>query len=183
MGDIVMEKNKNKPFWAAVAGLLDPELRKAAQNLAAAIPQNSPLRTEGVERFLGALKGAAEAKAEDFSTLSGVATEKATDFHDFFAAFLGTKTAPSPEEMIKEILRGAADRIKKAADPATEVKRIREEIEAVKAVAELAKQELPPPPDLTATIKAITEKVDAFNAKLEGKVEKMRKWADAGKRR
>ena len=178
-----MEKNKNKPFWAAAAGLLDPELRKAAQNLADAIPQGSPLRTKGVERILGALKGVAEAKAEDFSTVAGVVTEKATDFHDFFAAVLGSKTAPSSEEMIKEIMRGAPERIKKAADPAAEVERIRAEIKAAKDVAELAKQELPPPPDPAATITALTEKINAFNAKLEGKVEKMKKWADAGKRR
>ncbi len=181
-GRKAMEQKSNKSIWAAVAGLLDPELRKAAQNLAEAIPKNSILRTEAVERVLGALKGAIETKAEKLSPAAGVAVEKATDFSDFLAGALGSKNALDPNEMIKEILRGATERIKKAAEPAAEVERIRQEIKSIKEIGELMKQELPPPPPsptagMVEVITSWTEKLNAFNTKLEGKVEGMRKWA------
>lgn len=172
-----MDQIKNRTVWSVVTGLFDPELRKLAQELATLVPESSALRSEAVERVIGSLKGLIEVQAEKFSPVAGTAVEKAIDFHDFFMGALG-----SPEldlnKWTREVLTEGGARLKNAQDPAAEMERIKLEFKLRKELAEMIKKEMPPPPDPVAAVNAVTDRLDAFNKKLESYLPRMRKWAE-----
>ncbi|MDP3762650.1 MAG: hypothetical protein Q8Q97_01065 [bacterium] len=120
-----------KETLAGLAGLVDPVLRNSAQKLAASLPQNSLLRSEAVEAFLGALKGFIEVNAEKLSPLASVLVEKTTDYLDFVAGAIGPENdfETAHQKWQDKFLSESAKRLRKAEDPAKECERIKLELE------------------------------------------------------
>ena len=171
-----------KPILAALAGFFDPSLRELAQKLAASIPENSPLKHQSLESALGALKGLVETLAEQLPPVAGVMVEKATDFSDFLAGALNHRPELNLEKWASEVLKDAGERLRKAQDPTAELERIKLELQLRKQLVELVRKEMPPPPPsqapkLEAVFQSWTDDINCFNAKLERKAEKIRKWA------
>jgi hypothetical protein len=81
-------KQTKKQIAAGALGLLDPIIRKWAQEIAATIPQNSVMRTQTFESIVGAIKGYLEGYAERYPALVLALVEKATDFEDFLTVAL-----------------------------------------------------------------------------------------------
>ncbi|MFY9492914.1 MAG: hypothetical protein WAP55_00275 [Minisyncoccia bacterium] len=161
----------DKKVLAGAAGLFDPILRQLAQRLAQSVSPDSPLRTEGVESLIGAVKGFAEVYAERFPALSAVAVEKATDFADFLAVFLAEDGGlVKTQGLLKNFLADAAERLKKAADPKVEFERINLELGFIKDIARTAAQK----PEIkdSPTALALTESLGRLNQSLE----KTRDW-------
>lgn len=154
-----------KQVAAGVAGLFDPILRKLAQRLAQSVPSNSPLRSEGVESLIGAVKGFAEVYAERFPVLSAVAVEKLTDFADFLAVYLAQNGGTEMPGVLNKFLAEAAKRLKKAADPQTEFERIKLELGFMKELASTATQK--PQKENNPPAPALAESLGRLNLSLE----------------
>ncbi len=132
----------NKAAWNIGLSVLDPEAEKIMERLAAAIPLDSPLRSEIVSRIFGVVKAWAESMGERIPGLGGVAIEKLSDYGDFLVANLtggnsrGRKKATSPQDWMDRFLAEAGERLKKAPTP----EETRVEAEKIKAEFTLRKE-------------------------------------------
>jgi len=140
-----MPKNLGKAL-NPIASLADPELRKAAERFARAIPEDSVLRTEGAERLFGGIKGHIEEWAHDLNPTPRMAVEKIIDFFDFASVHLAdggdTSVSGIAANWVGKFLADAPERIKNADDPTAEAERIHEEFLACKLIADTLSDEL-----------------------------------------
>ncbi len=180
-----MDKNNQKTMLAVIAGIVDPVLKKWAQQLAALVPEHSAVRTEIFESVIGAFKGFIETKAEQLSPVAGVAVEKATDFGDFFSGALGSPGLDL-EKWASEVLNDAGERLRNAEDPAAELERIKLELKLRKELVEIIKAELPSSPQSIVDWQEIDKQAAAtltgINKKMEEWLPQVKKWAKKGDR-
>jgi|SRR3989338_8649082 len=129
------EDTMAKGAWnALVSAVVDPALRKLAERFASSVSEDSWLRSEFAERFLAGLKGLAESYKG--TGVSGVVTEKATDFFDFASGDLFGKGGE--KKSAADVLQGwmnkffsdAGKRLEKAANPEAELAKIKQEFAA-----------------------------------------------------
>ena len=84
-----MADNKGKRFFLnALLSLGDPELRKIAERFANSISEDSWLRTDFAERFIGTLKGLLEAWSSSLGPGMSTVVEKFSDTLDFMSSSL-----------------------------------------------------------------------------------------------
>jgi hypothetical protein len=79
------------------AGLLDPEIAKWGEAVAAKVPQNSILRKELFRRLFGAAKQFVEGRTNKLPPLIGVPLERVIDFLDSVGDNLGKQSKPGHE--------------------------------------------------------------------------------------
>ncbi|MBI4085789.1 MAG: hypothetical protein HY433_00915 [Candidatus Liptonbacteria bacterium] len=138
----------SKAVWNMGLSILDPEAERIMERLAAAIPPDSPLRSEIVSRIFAVVKAWAESGAESIPGLGGVLIEKASDYGDFLVANLtgsgrGQKKSVSPQDWMDRFLADAGERLKKAPTPEaarTETEKIRAEFELRRGLVEMVEQ-------------------------------------------
>lgn len=140
-----MKAQTKKQLAGAATGLLDPILRKLAQELAASIPETSIVRSIGFETAMGVLKGFLEASADNLPLSAWATLEKATDFGDFFAGALkpGQKQKLASNWM-ENFFRDAEGRLANADDPAVEFKRLELEFDLRKKLIAKIEEGLKP---------------------------------------
>lgn len=126
----------SKGFWNMLLSVVDPEMERFTERIAAAIPENSPLRSEIVGRIFAVVKAWVESVGERIPGMGGVLLEKSTDYGDFLVANLtkgSGKKARSTRDWMDGFLTDAAERLKRA--PTAEAARA--ETEKIKAEFEL----------------------------------------------
>ena len=184
-------KGGSEKIWAGVAGALDPLLRKAAQRIAAKVPEDSILRSEILETAVGVVKGLAEAISAPLPPSLKVMVEKATDFSDFFAGALGGVAGPAVEDWMKKFFTESGKRLREAQDPLAEFEKAKLEFKLRGELLELINQSVPKkeplkPLDWRDGWKWLDEKAKKteefaskaeVNTKLESVLERTRAWA------
>ena len=168
------EKQMKKQISAGLLGLLDPLIRRAAQELAAKIPGDSIVRTEKFETFFGAVKGFAEAWAEKYPAVISALIEKLTDFEDFLSVALANpEHRQQAVKWLDGFLEDSGERLKNAQDPQKEFERINLELELRKKLYESVHGK---PADAPKKETSDTPNpLEQLNAKLESTLEKMKK--------
>lgn len=124
-----MKTKTKKKLLAGTLGAFDPILRRWAQGLASRIPEKSIARSTWFESALGVLKGFIEASADALPPAAWATIEKATDFGDFFAGALGSKSQPTIEHWMQSFLSEAIERLRLAENPEAESKNLERELE------------------------------------------------------
>lgn len=168
------EKQVGKQISAGLLGLLDPLIRKWAQELAPKIPGDSILRTQTFETFFGAFKGFAEAWSERYPAIVSALIEKLTDFEDFLSvAIANPEHRQSTVKWLDCFLEESGERLKNASDPQKEFERINLELELIKRLYESACEK-------TAGNKKekrddTENPINSLNAKLESVVQTLKK--------
>lgn len=136
--------NRTKVLWASIAGLADPLLNKLARQLAATVPEGSPIRGRTAELAMGVVKGFIEAAADAWSVPIATLVEKVTDFGDFFSGALGTSTAEQRRTAIDpwmaSFIEEAKARLGASKEPLQELEELQREltlrIELIKQLGE-----------------------------------------------
>ena len=125
-----MDSKRKKQLFSAVAGALDPILKKIAQELASSVPKESALRSTVFETAAGVVKGFIEATAEDLPLTAWLSLEKATDLADFFTGALGAKDhTPKISSWMEDFFKEATERLKNAENPEKEFEKLKTEFE------------------------------------------------------
>ncbi|KKW46247.1 MAG: hypothetical protein A3A43_01080 [Candidatus Liptonbacteria bacterium RIFCSPLOWO2_01_FULL_56_20] len=93
------DKKRSRGFWNMLFSAADPELKKLADRIRGAIPEDSPLRSVFAERIIGVIKGWAEGKADNLSPIAGAVVEKLTDLGDFF---VGGESSPKSGKVARD---------------------------------------------------------------------------------
>lgn len=97
------KKKEGKGLFNILLSVAEPEIRKLAEKFADAIPENSFLRSESLERVVGVVKSWIEGKAKVIPGIKGELLEKSTDFVDFAGSRLfGSKKEEKAAKVVKD---------------------------------------------------------------------------------
>ncbi|TAN57380.1 hypothetical protein EPN15_04480 [Patescibacteria group bacterium] len=113
------KKEKNKiGLFSTIRSVGEPELRKFAEGIADAIPEDSIFRSETAERVIGYLKTWVENKAKSTPGLKGDLMETATDLIDFSGLFSkkrgGEKVAKVVKDWMDQFFTESGKRLREA---------------------------------------------------------------------
>lgn len=120
----------DKEYLAGALGVLDPVLKRLAQQLAERLPRGTVIESQIFEAAVGVVKNFIEAYAERFGTIPSVLVERTTDFFDMLlGAMPQGAAAPFLDEWMSAFLREAEERLGKSSDPGVEFEKLSQELE------------------------------------------------------
>ena len=169
------EKQAKKQISAGLLGLLDPLIRRAAQELAPKIPGDSILRAQKFETFFGAVKGFAEAWSEKYPAVISALIEKLTDFLDFLSvAIADPEHRQSVAKWLDSFLEESGERLRNSSDPEKEFEKIKLELKLRKELYETAHKKPTDTPKEKPGDDNTEDPLGSLNAKLESLLKTMR---------
>jgi len=168
MADEKEKKEKNRiGLFSTIRSIGEPELRKFAEGIADAIPEDSIFRSETAERVIGYLKTWVENKAKSTPGLKGDLMETATDLIDFSGLFSkkrGEKAAKVVKDWMDQFFTESGKRLREAKtmpEKEAELQMIKKEFELrqeLLSMIEAAKPKPEPEKDKKSFISEETKK-------------------------